>query len=118
MISAHRREELSEIKRLSVNVYVLIDSERQSKDSPISESRMHFMKDCETLGFNVTVTKLRALENYLSDKAIKSAFGEDYKALDSYQLLKEVSKPWEKSESWRVAREMGWDEIEQTDLGQ
>jgi len=59
----------------------------------------------------------RAIENYLTDAAVKKVKGDQYRALGHFELLKEVTPSWSKSESWRIAREMSIDDLQDTDLG-
>jgi energy-coupling factor transporter ATP-binding protein EcfA2 len=108
--------ELEELKRLSENIAVIIDSERNDPQDVISESRKDFKRICESYGFKVLVTHRRATENYLSESAIQKVKGPKYKALMEYQKLKEANFSWDKSENWRIVREMGLEELEKTDL--
>jgi energy-coupling factor transporter ATP-binding protein EcfA2 len=109
--------ELAELKRITSNVAVLVDSERVSADTEPAARRKSFEESCHRLGFKVCLTKLRATENYLSDRAIKLVKGDKYNALSQYQKLEESQQPWAKHENWRIAREMSWTEIETTDIG-
>jgi ABC-type Mn2+/Zn2+ transport system ATPase subunit len=109
--------ELSEVKRLSNTVFALVDSEREAEGGPAIAPRVDFEKTCKTLAIDVCVTARRAIENYLSDRAIKIVKGPKYRALGPYQRLADVDPAWSKSESWRIAREMSLSEIEKTDVG-
>jgi len=109
--------ELAEMKRLSNNVFALVDSERHSASAPADAKREQFRATCETLGFKVCITQRRAIENYFSDQAIKKAKGQAYSALSHYQALGEAPLAWDKSENWRIAREMDLSEVEATDVG-
>lgn len=110
-------QELAELKRLSEDIYVLVDSERISENSPICGKRQQFKKACDELGFNVHLTAYRAIENYFTDNAVKSVKGGEYKALKPYEKLSESCAPWGKHENWKIAREMTLEEIYQTDIG-
>lgn len=109
--------ELSEITRLSDNVFALVDSERPAKGKQASKKRREFKQTCQALRISVCLTERRAMENYLTDEAVKSALGKDYASLRHYQRLKDCPIPWRKSNSWRVARKMNFDDIGKTDVG-
>ena len=117
-ISGDRTQELSEIQRLCKRVFVLIDSEREAEGAKPEAKRRDFKKACEDLGFTVCLTEKRAIENYLTDSAVKKAFGEKYRALTPYEKLESAEPAWRKAESWKIARLMTKDEIEKTDVGQ
>lgn len=107
------QQELHELTRISNNVAVLIDSERESQGAELAADRRAFISDCQALGFKTHVTELRAFENYLCDRAIKAEKGNSYQALSSYgNDLK-----WAKSDNWRIARHMTNDEVLVTDIG-
>ena len=117
MINGGIEGELSELKRLSKNIAAIIDSEKQSENSALSESRRAFSAVCEKLDIRLCVTNLRAFENYLSDKAIKVTFGEKYRALAPYEKLSAAALASSKSDNWRIARAMELPDIEDTDIG-
>jgi AAA15 family ATPase/GTPase len=110
--------ELAELNRISKSIAVLIDSEKTSEESELSKDRADFVEDCQKLGFNVHVTKLRAFENYLTEDAIKKVKGDSYRALQPYEKLKNSSLAWSKEENWRIAREMSKDDLMKTDIGE
>jgi predicted ATPase/5S rRNA maturation endonuclease (ribonuclease M5) len=110
--------ELEEIKRISDKIYILIDSEKNSPDAELEKCRKKFQENCQEIGIHCHILKLRATENYFIDRAIKAVKGDKYSALKPYQLLKETSPHWDKSENWRIAKEMTIKELEATDLGE
>jgi ABC-type cobalamin/Fe3+-siderophores transport system ATPase subunit len=114
LINARSTPVLSELTRLSTNVWVLIDSEKAKKDAPLARDRAAFIKNCQKLGFKTCVLERRALENYFSERAVKTAFGSNARALEPYQRLK---NEWGKSDNWRVTAEMSMEELARTDLG-
>jgi len=116
-ISAGRTIELAELKRITTSVAVLIDSERAEPRADLDPARTQFIEDCGKLGFRTCVTDLRAFENYFPDRAIKTVFGEKYRALAPYERLKDLSVAWGKADNWRIAREMAKDELLATDIG-
>jgi hypothetical protein len=65
------------------------------------------------------VLERRALENYLSDGAVKEVFGPAARGLDPYETLKDLHPPhgWAKGDNWRVARAMRRADLAGTDLG-
>ena len=116
LINGRTSHELEELKRLSGNISVIIDSERIGPGEDISKDRKEFKEICEKLEFKILVTQRRATENYLSELAIQKVKGPKYNALGEYQNLKESKYPWNKSENWKIAREMELSELEGTDL--
>jgi predicted ATPase len=117
LINGLREPELEETKRISDNVFALIDSERDTADDPLEAGRAAFVEACEKAKINCYVLDRRAIENYLSDKAVKKVKGDKYRALQPYEKLKDSSPAWGKEENWRIAREMTKDELIATDLG-
>jgi ABC-type cobalamin/Fe3+-siderophores transport system ATPase subunit len=91
--------ELAELKRITPNVAALVDSEKVSAESEPAARRKSFADSCGRLGFKICLTKLRAIENYLSDRAIKTVKGDKYRVLEPYQKLEESSLPWAKHEN-------------------
>jgi hypothetical protein len=117
MINGGSEQALAEIRRITTQVAVLIDSERATADAPLTRDRQAFVEKCEALGFSVHVLERRALENYLTDKAIKRVKDNKYSALAHYELLKDHAPAWAKNENWRIAAEMTRLDLNATDLG-
>lgn len=117
-INSDRELELEEVKRITKNISVLVDSERSSESEPLSPNRQAFVDICERLKFDRHVLEKRATENYFTSAAIQAVKGEKYQALEPYQLLKEAPIGWAKSDNWRIAREMSREDLDGNDLGQ
>ena len=117
-INGAREDELNEVKRITGNVFALIDSEKANGDQPLSEQRTNFTEICKRVGIDCWVLERRATENYLSERAVKIIKGDKYRVMGPYEKLKDVTPCWAKDENWRIAREMTLEEIDQTDLGQ
>lgn len=117
-IKAHAASELQELKRICDQVSVIIDSERSSADARLELSRERFQECCEAVGIRCHVLKRRSLENYLSDAAVKRVKGDKYNALPEFSALADASLAWGKEENWKIAREMRFDDIAKTDLGE
>lgn len=117
LANANMEVELAELKRITPNVAALVDSEKVTAESEPAARRKGFANSCGRLGFKVCLTQLRAIENYLSDRAIRAVKGAKYRVLEPYQKLEESPLPWAKHENWRIAREMTWDELKSTDVG-
>lgn len=109
---------LSEITRITKQVAVLIDSEREAEDAALAKPRADFVAICQKLGFNVHVLERRALENYMTDAAVKAVKGPKYAALGEYEALRAGAVPWGKQENWRIAAEMEREDLDGTDLGE
>ena len=117
LINGSSEVELGEIKRISENVFALIDSERASLEGALDPDREEFVETCEKVGITCHVLDRRATENYFTDEAVKNTKGSEYRALEPYQLLKDISPSWSKTENWRIARAMTLEDLNETDLG-
>jgi hypothetical protein len=117
MINGKRSHELEEIKRITPQIWALIDSERASAGDQLEQSRGDFVKACSNAGINTHVLGLRALENYLTDAAVKAVMGPKYKALGPFEKLESASPSWSKSDNWRIAGRMNRADWDQSDLG-
>lgn len=111
---------LSELSRIIApsKIRVFIDSEKDSSDAPLAADRVAFVADCKSIGINVHVSQKKATENYFEHNGIQEALGAEYKPLEPYQRLKSGTKPWHKSDNWRIARETEFEDIKDTDLGE
>jgi len=119
LIKSFSSIELEEIKRITDgNISALIDSERKSSNDVLSKDRQDFSDNCIKANIDCRVLERRALENYLSDRAVKVIKGDKYQALTPYEKLGEALLSWGKQENWRIAREMNLEEINNTDLGE
>ncbi len=117
LINGSFESELEEIKRISENISALIDSERSSPKAPLSPNRTAFVEICKKIGIKCLVLERRAIENYFTDRAVKSVKGEKYSSLKPYQKLGKIKPEWPKHENWKMAREMDLKELEATDIG-
>lgn len=113
-----REAELSEIARLSNNLYALVDSERPAEGALPDDKRARFAETCEKLGINVCITERRAIENYFTADAVGRALGPAHSALGHFQLLKEADNAWNKNDNWKIARQMELRDIRDTDIGE
>jgi ABC-type branched-subunit amino acid transport system ATPase component len=120
LIGAKRDSEMAEFQRIGADVFVLIDSERTAAGKPLVADREGFRVTCEKLFHpeRVLLTQRRATENYMTDRAIKIVKSDKYRALTEYEELASVDPVWAKNENWKIADEMQFDEIKDTDLGQ
>lgn len=111
---------LSELSRIidPSKIRVFIDSEKDSADAPLAADRVAFVSDCKSIGIDVHVSQRKATENYFEQNGIKNALGAEYIPLEPYQKLKFSTKPWHKSDNWRIARETEFADIKNTDLGE
>lgn len=117
LINGNSIETLREIKRITTNIFAIIDSEKESAEAKLDKNREEFVNNCKELDILCHVLEKRATENYFADRAIKKIKGDKYKALESYQARKDLDPIWGKHENWRIAREMTKEEILATDLG-
>jgi energy-coupling factor transporter ATP-binding protein EcfA2 len=107
---------LEELKRITPNISVLIDSERSSANATLMKNRREFAEVCMSAGVACTVSKRRALENYFPDCAIKRMVGEQFRAPGEFEAFNSTTN-WGRSNNWRIAAEMIRDDLNGTDLG-
>jgi hypothetical protein len=117
MVNPGVEVELAEIKRISDNVFALIDSERSSSDEKLDRRRAAFKKLCDNANITCHILDRRAIEHYFPNHAIKKVKGDAYRALQPYEQFEPPFPKWAKSENWQIAREMFPSDLEQTDLG-
>ncbi len=118
MINADAEVQLEEIKRISENVFALIDSERSAQGEELEPKRAAFKELCDNARIRCHVLEHRAIENYFPEDAIKKVKGDDYHALEAYEQFKSHCPKWAKSENWQIAREMVPEDLDNTDLGE
>jgi len=118
LINSSSEQELAEITRISNNIFALIDSERNESGAELAPGRAAFVETCEKIGIDCHLLDRRATENYFPDRAIKKIKGDEYRALEHYEKLSEISHSWSKNENWKIAREMTLDDLNGTDLGE
>ncbi|HZI56290.1 MAG TPA: AAA family ATPase, partial [Verrucomicrobiae bacterium] len=117
-INSRRKTELEHLAALSLQMFAVIDSEKDSQKMDIEKHRNDFQQMCVRLDVNCHILQKRAIENYFTQRAINAALGEGrYKALRPYQKLASVPHHWDKRKNWMIAREMQWNEIRKTDIG-
>lgn len=112
-----KHDQLNEVKRITPNVFVLVDSERLEANGAPMAQREKFAGACGDLGFKVHLTNLRATENYLCDRAVKAVIGHEARGLGPYERLQDAPYRWPKHRNWEIAAEMTLDEMMDTDLG-
>jgi ABC-type cobalamin/Fe3+-siderophores transport system ATPase subunit len=117
LINASSASALAEIARITTDVSVIIDSERDSAEVDLDAGRQAFVENCGGLGFDVHIVKRRALENYMTDAAVKAIKGPKYRGLGPYEALRDAEQPWAKNENWRIAGEMTREDLDATDVG-
>lgn len=117
MIGGDVSQELSELLRIGGDVHYLIDSERNVFGESLKKRRQDFVNLCAELGIGGHVLERRALENYLTDGAVKRVFGDSVGALGPYDKLT-AGAGWPKTNNWRAAAEMSRADLDGTDLGE
>lgn len=117
LINADSSAELEELRKLSTDIWVIIDSERQKAGEPLAAPREAFVQNCERLGFQICVLERRAFENYLTEDAVSAVKGDSISSVGSYETLKEAGYPWAKAENWRIAGHLRRSDLDETDLG-
>ena len=115
LINARRGTELTELTRISQNIYAVIDSERTAENAGLSPERQGFAELCHRIKIQCCVLKRRAIENYFSERVVHKVLGDDISALGPYSALEHA---WSKTDDWRLAAETTLEELEATDLGE
>ena len=118
MINERAEAQLEELKRITTNIFALIDSERSAEDEPMSPDRQAFIDACGAAHVDAQALERRALENYLSDRAIKRVKGPKYRQLGPYEKLADCDPAWGKNEGYKIAAEMTLADLDGTDLGE
>jgi len=116
LINANSASQLQEIKRVTDNIWAVIDSERKAAGEALPQDRAAFQAACNAAGIKCHVLEKRCIDNYLSDAAVKKIKGDKYRALGPYEVRSAVNPIWAKEENWRIAREMTAAELTGTDL--
>ncbi len=116
LINRYSRDELQEVTRICPHTFAVIDSERQQAGDQVEAGREEFVRNCRDIQIDCLVLEHRAIENYLSDRAIKLTQGNSYHALGPFEGRQGLNL-WPKTENWKIARVMERAEIEATDLG-
>jgi hypothetical protein len=117
LINSSRDLELLELKRISQNLFAVVDSERSAAGQDLRPDRQGFIESCKKVGINHLLLERRAVENYFTERAVKQFKGNSYRALAPFELLGDMNPSWGKEENWRIASEMTKDELESTELG-
>ncbi|MGM9516960.1 ATP-dependent nuclease [Roseateles sp. DB2] len=117
MANGSVQHELQEVRRICPNVHALVDSERASEGAEPIKARRDFKASCEQLEINCHVTERRAIENYFTETALRSEFGDDKAALGWFDPMPSNNSFIGKSDGWRVARRMFKEDLDATDLG-
>jgi ABC-type cobalamin/Fe3+-siderophores transport system ATPase subunit len=111
--------ELHEMKRLTDDVYALVDSERANEGTQLAASRQAFCETCQAEGVSCHILERRALENYFSDRAVQAVKGAGWRGLGPYELPRDSGMSWSKTrDNWRIAGEVTREELDATDLGE
>jgi len=117
LVTGSREYELHELRRLSDNIFALVDSERPSAEAPPADRRVRFEEVCKKVGFEACLTERRALENYFPDHAVKAAFGSSFERLTPYERLADHPNGWSKADNWRIAHHVTKADLLSSDIG-
>jgi ABC-type cobalamin/Fe3+-siderophores transport system ATPase subunit len=110
-------DELNELKRLNAkSISVVFDSERTSASAPLATHLAAFHKISSELGFETFSTDRHSTENYITQAAITSAIGNGYKALGPFEKFGSTGTKWNKSQNWKMFREMNREDFAGTEL--
>ena len=113
-----KADEFDEMMRISTNIAALIDSERTAEATPLDQDRQDFLDMCAKRAVKCHALDRRATENYFPESVVRRVFGSSYRALAPYEKLSDANPHWSKSQNWKMAADMKFDDIRATDLGQ
>lgn len=116
IINGKRGQELADIKRITPKIYCWIDSEKDTESSALPRNRKAFLDLCRRLKIRIHASEKRSIEHYFTERAIKKIEGDSCLMPTSYEKF-DQSKHWAKEDNWRIAREMDFEEIQDTDIG-
>lgn len=116
LVNGVSTNELAEILRLCPRVFAVVDSERHALNGAPKRSHEKFAENCNSLGIDCCLTERRAIENYLPQAALDSAFGTGHRELAPFEEPGEIF--WGKGESWRAAQRMTREDLVRVDIGQ
>jgi ABC-type cobalamin/Fe3+-siderophores transport system ATPase subunit len=117
LINGTSAQTLSEIGRITDSVSVLIDSERSAPDEALAPDRQAFVEECEQLNFEIHVLERRAIENYLTEDAVKGVKGTSCAALGPFDPRSASGNGWGKRENWRIGAQMTREDLDACDIG-
>ena len=117
LVTGTREYELNELRRLSSNIFAVVDSERPSEGAEAAQRRKAFGEVCKKVGFDLCLTERRAIENYFPGHAVKAAFGSSFEQLQPYERLDDHPNGWSKSDNWRIARHVAKADFLLSDVG-
>lgn len=109
--------QLAQLLQITDRLAALIDSERSSEADILRPDRLAFKKACDKLGIPCHVLERRAIDNYLTDRAVRQVLGEPYRGLGPFERLGDVTARWSKGQNARIAASMKPYEVQGTDLG-
>jgi ABC-type cobalamin/Fe3+-siderophores transport system ATPase subunit len=116
-INKKSKQSLIQVLRITPHVHVLIDSERTAAQEMLAQDRRDFIKVCKRLGIPCKVLDRGAIENYFPASVVQSELGNQYKALNHFEKLEDITPRWSKSQNWILARALSKEDILNTDLG-
>lgn len=114
LATSGRMAELAELRKLSDNVFAIVDSERSDHDSAPAARRTGFQENCASIGIDCLVLDRRATENYLNQQIGTTVNGLAEEA--DFGFWDKPPSGWSKSRNWRIAQRMSIDDIAGTDL--
>jgi predicted ATPase len=108
-------------RNLHSNIRLILDSERRKRGDAPAKLRKKIKTKFEEAGIPCHLTERRATENYLSPRALRAVYGyvpDEITAYGDPNLFNQGVKQFEKGRNGEVARQMDWNEIENTDVGE
>ena len=106
--------QLQQLTNRARKVYAIIDSERDKANGPPKATRKEFSDLCSKCGIDICVTERTGTENYFTTAAIRKVKGRTASQIGPYG---KVGSGWVKQDNWRIAKELNWNDIAQTDIG-
>lgn len=104
---------------LNPKYLIVLDSEREGADKPLSKAKNKFKERCQKEGAEVLFTEKRCTENYFTKRALEKIYPTHklVAEVDSYEYLHNQLKSFSKNKGYLVAKAMSLEEIINTDIG-
>lgn len=109
--------EVAELARLSNRIVAVLDSEKDEPGQPVDPGRLAFADALKEVGGVCHILERRSIESYFPDRAVKTVYGPQGRALGPWESTKTAGFGWNKRRNWQVARQIAVKDLDGTDLG-
>ena len=110
--------DLSTLRKLTPNMIMFVDRDSDTGSREPKQSRKKLAAVCKEHAIPCIVTKLRQIEDYFSEEAVRSSLPGNLRKTWTYDpnrpMGEQLEKGWKKYNR-RIAEAMSWDQIEKYD---